>query len=109
MTASAGCGAVDWDGAVRAPPELDLALFAGRGFQRFLDSYRVAAGDTELVVDPNLIGFFLLRRNLDDLVDWLGGALDAERPQAQRRAWRACAGACRAGVRSRRGSTRSAR
>jgi len=78
--------AVDWDGAVRAPPELDLALFAGRGFQRFLDSYRVAAGDTELVVAPDLIGFFLLRRNLDDLVDWLGGALDAERPQAQRRA-----------------------
>jgi spectinomycin phosphotransferase len=78
--------AVDWDGAVRAPRELDLALFAGRGFQRFLDSYRVAAGEQELVVDPDLIGFFLLRRNLDDLVDWLGGALDAERPQAQRRA-----------------------
>jgi hypothetical protein len=77
--------AVDWDGATRAPRELDLALFAGRGFQRFLDSYRVAAGDKELVVDPDLIGFFLLRRNLDDLVDWLGGALDAERPQAQRR------------------------
>jgi spectinomycin phosphotransferase len=78
--------AVDWDGAARAPRELDLALFAGRGFQRFLDSYRVAAGDKELVVDPDLIGFFLLRRNLDDLVDWMGGALDEERPQAQRRA-----------------------
>jgi Ser/Thr protein kinase RdoA (MazF antagonist) len=78
--------AVDWDGAARAPRELDLALFAGRGFQRFLDSYRVAAGDEELVIDPDLIGFFLLRRNLDDLVDWLGGALDEERPQVQRRA-----------------------
>jgi len=78
--------AVDWDGAARAPRELDLALFAGWGFPRFLDSYRVAVGDEELVVDPDLIGFFLLRRNLDDLVDWLGGALDEERPQAQRRA-----------------------
>jgi hypothetical protein len=78
--------AVDWDGAARAPRELDLALFAGRAFQRFLDSYRVAAGDTELVVDPDLIGFFLLRRNLDDLIDWLGGALDEERPAAQRHA-----------------------
>jgi spectinomycin phosphotransferase len=78
--------AVDWDGAARAPRELDLALFAGRGFPRFLDSYRVAAGDQELIVDGDLIGFFLLRRNLDDLVDWLGGALDEERPQAQRRA-----------------------
>jgi Ser/Thr protein kinase RdoA (MazF antagonist) len=78
--------AVDWDGAVRAPRELDLALFAGRGFQRFLESYRVAVGDEELVVDPDLIGFFLLRRNLDDLVDWLGGALDEQRPEAQRRA-----------------------
>jgi hypothetical protein len=78
--------AVDWDGAARAPRELDLALFAGRGLPRFLDSYRVAVGDEELVVDPDLIGFFLLRRNLDDLVDWLGGALDEERPAAQRRA-----------------------
>ena len=45
----------------------------------------MAVGE-ELVVDPDLIGFFLLRRNLDDLVDWLGGVLDEQRPAAQRRA-----------------------
>jgi spectinomycin phosphotransferase len=30
---------VDWDGASAAPRERDLALFAGRGFARFLDDY----------------------------------------------------------------------
>jgi hypothetical protein len=33
-----------------------------------------------------LVTFFLLRRNLDDLVDWLGGVLNTDRPDAQRRA-----------------------
>jgi spectinomycin phosphotransferase len=75
---------VDWDGAVLAPRELDLALFSGQGFERFLAHYRAAAGARDL--DPDLVAFFLLRRNLDDLADWLGAMLDRDRPELQRHA-----------------------
>jgi spectinomycin phosphotransferase len=75
--------AVDWDGVALAPRELDLALFAGRGFERFLDDYEFDAGRQEL--DPDLVALFLLRRNLDDLVDWLGAVLTGDRPDQQRR------------------------
>jgi spectinomycin phosphotransferase len=74
---------VDWDGATLAPRERDLALFTGQGFERFLDDYEGDAGTHDL--DPELVAFFLLRRNLDDLVDWLGALLTADRPEEQRR------------------------
>jgi spectinomycin phosphotransferase len=73
----------DWDGARLAPRDADLALFAGGGFGRFLDAYETDAGPSGL--DPDLVGFFLLRRNLEDLADWLGAALDSDRPEPQRR------------------------
>jgi spectinomycin phosphotransferase len=75
---------VDWDGAVLAPRELDVALFTGQEFARFLDGYQRDAGGYDL--DADVIAFFLLRRNLDDLVDWLLAVLDDEQPEAQRRA-----------------------
>jgi spectinomycin phosphotransferase len=75
---------VDWDAAALAPRERDLALFAGQGFERFLDNYEPDVGTCDL--DPDLVAFFLLRRNLDDLVDWLGGVLSTDRPDEQRRA-----------------------
>ena len=76
---------VDWDGAALAPRERDLALFAGRGFEPFLAGYQRAAG-RGVDVDADLLGFFLLRRNLDDLVDWLNAVLTSDRPVEQRRA-----------------------
>jgi spectinomycin phosphotransferase len=76
--------AVDWDGAVLAPRERDLALFAGPGFERFLDDYQADSGAQDL--DPDLVAFFLLRRNLDDLVDWLGAVLTGDQPNEQARA-----------------------
>ena len=75
---------VDWDGARLAPRELDLALFTGPGFGRFLAAYEADAGPCDL--DPDLVAFVLLRRNLDDLADWLGAVLDGDRPEPQRRA-----------------------
>jgi hypothetical protein len=63
------------------PPEADLALFTGHGFRRFLAAYEDAAGPSNL--DPDLVAFFLLRRNLDDLADWLGAALERDRPNSQ--------------------------
>jgi spectinomycin phosphotransferase len=76
--------AVDWDGAARAPRERDLALFAGQGFERFLDDYQGDAAKYGL--DSDLVAFFLLRRNLDDLVDWLDALLTNGRPDEQQRA-----------------------
>jgi len=76
--------AVDWDGAVLAPRERDLALFAGQGFERFLDDYQADFEAQDL--DPDLVAFFLLRRNLDDMVDWLGAVLAGEQPAEQARA-----------------------
>lgn len=76
---------VDWDGAVLAPRERDLVSFTGQGFARFLAGYQRAA-DRGIEVDADLLAFFLLRRNLDDLVDWLGAVLGDDRPVEQRRA-----------------------
>jgi spectinomycin phosphotransferase len=76
---------VDWDGAVLAPRERDLVLFTGRGFAPFLAGYQRAAG-RGIDVDADLLAFFLLRRNLDDLVDWLDAVLTSDRPIEQRRA-----------------------
>ena len=78
--------AVDWDGAALAPRERDLALFAGQGFERFVDGYQHAAGNRGVDLDADLVAFFLLRRNLDDLIDWLGAVLHDDRPVEQRRA-----------------------
>jgi spectinomycin phosphotransferase len=77
---------VDWDGAGLAPRERDLAGFAGQGFGRFVTGYERAAGGRGVDLDADLVAFFLLRRNLDDLVDWLGGLLAKDRPVEQRRA-----------------------
>jgi aminoglycoside phosphotransferase (APT) family kinase protein len=95
---------VDWDAAALAPRERDLALFAGKVFQRFPDRYERAAGGGDL--DPDLVAFFLLRRNLDDLVDLLGGVLTTDRPDhSGARTWTGCAGAWRAGARWRHASS----
>jgi spectinomycin phosphotransferase len=76
---------VDWDGPVLAPRERDLVGFTGRGFAAFVAGYQRAAGH-RIDLDADLLAFFLLRRNLDDLVDWLGSVLAGDRPVAQRRA-----------------------
>jgi spectinomycin phosphotransferase len=76
---------VDWDGAVLAPRERDLVSFTGQRFGPFLAGYQRAA-DRGIDVDADLLAFFVLRRNLDDLVDWLGAVLGDDRPVEQRRA-----------------------
>ena len=81
---SGGLWLVDWDGAALAPCEADLAMFTGPGFERFLDAYEAAAGPCN--INPELVAFFLLRRNLDDLTDWLGAILEVDRPVPQRHA-----------------------
>ena len=67
---------LDWDDALLAPPERDLAPFVQgdrhipRGaFREFLGEYEGVAGPVEL--DPDVLRFYLYRRNLDDLTVWL--------------------------------------
>jgi hypothetical protein len=73
----------------------------------FLDGYQRAAGTHDL--DPDLVAFLLLRRNLDDLVDWLGAMVANDRPDEQQRGdLDGCGDACRAGQRWRHASSRPA-
>lgn len=60
---------VDWEGAILAPPEHDLFFFLGDRFDLFLDNYESESGPVRL--DSNIFGFYLYRRNLEDLVDWI--------------------------------------
>ncbi|MBN2385779.1 MAG: aminoglycoside phosphotransferase family protein [Anaerolineales bacterium] len=60
---------VDWEGAMLAPAEHDLFIFAGEGFSTLLAEYRRAAGNIRLHSD--LFGFYFYRRNLEDTTDFL--------------------------------------
>ena len=60
---------VDWDGAMLAPAEADLCLFTGEGFPVFLGEYWREAGMPHL--NGELLAFYMLRRNLVDLTDWI--------------------------------------
>lgn len=60
---------LDWEGAMLAPPEHDLFLFSGAGFARVLRAYTQDAGPVQL--HAATFGFYLYRRNLEDLTDWL--------------------------------------
>jgi spectinomycin phosphotransferase len=60
---------LDWDDLILAPPEHDLQEYRGAGFARFLRAYRAAGGSGP--ADPLQLRFYLLRRYLADLTDWL--------------------------------------
>ena len=62
---------VDWEGAILAPPEQDLFMFADepRFQDLFLPAYEAEAGT--VVLDPDLLEFYSLRRLLEDLADWI--------------------------------------
>ncbi|MBA2570544.1 MAG: aminoglycoside phosphotransferase family protein, partial [Chloroflexi bacterium] len=66
---------VDWDGALLGPPEHDLFMFAGTGFFPadrfgwFLDRYERAFRPISL--DADVFGFYLERRNLEDIAEFV--------------------------------------
>lgn len=66
---------VDWNGALIGPSEGDLFMFAGTGFFPadrfgwFLDRYEAASRPVRL--DADVFGFYLVRRNLEDLADFV--------------------------------------
>ena len=80
----------DWDAAALAPRELYVSLFTAGGFTRFLDGCQRDTGGPSPRCDA--IAFFLLRRNFDDLADWLlrGAGRSAAGGEAARGSeWRA--------------------
>jgi hypothetical protein len=60
---------LDWDDLILAPPEQDLHEYRGEGFAGFLSLYRQAGGVPGLSLLQ--FEFYLLRRYLADLADWL--------------------------------------
>ncbi|HUX76722.1 MAG TPA: aminoglycoside phosphotransferase family protein [Anaerolineae bacterium] len=60
---------LDWEGAVLAPPEHDLYPFTGERFGVFLATYEREFRPVSL--DGDIVRFYLYRRNLEDLTDWV--------------------------------------
>jgi spectinomycin phosphotransferase len=60
---------VDWEETLLAPAEADLFIFTGKDFPVFLEEYVREAGVPRLNVE--LFSFYMLRRNLVDLTDWI--------------------------------------
>jgi spectinomycin phosphotransferase len=81
---------LDWNGALIGPPERDLFMFGGASFfppERlgwFLDQYEAAFRPVRL--DAATFGFYLYRRNLEDLAEFVGsiaaGRTEAMAPAA---------------------------
>jgi spectinomycin phosphotransferase len=79
---------LDWNGALVGPPECDLFMFAGTSFfpaERFgwfLHRYEAAFRPVRL--DADVLGFYLYRRHLEDLADFVPsialGRTDAASP-----------------------------
>ncbi len=60
---------LDWDDLILAPAEHDLQSYRGDGFARFIRLYNRAGGIPSL--QPIQFAFYLKRRYLADLTDWL--------------------------------------
>jgi hypothetical protein len=72
---------LDWDGLILAPAEHDLAEQRGPGFTTFLRMYRQAGGICPLYALQ--FAFYLQRRYLSDLNDWLLRILDVNADPVQ--------------------------
>lgn len=83
---------LDWNGALIGPPEQDLFMFAGTSFFPahrfgwFLDRYEAAFSARP---EADTLGFYLYRRNLEDLAGFVGdmaeGRMEAMSPTAMLR------------------------
>jgi spectinomycin phosphotransferase len=60
---------LDWDDLILAPAEHDLHQYSGPGFVDFLRLYWQAGGVSAL--EPQQFAFYLQRRYLADITDWL--------------------------------------
>ena len=80
LSSDGGLHLLDWNGALVGPPEADLFMFAGTSFfppERFgwfLARYETAFGPVRL--DAATLGFYLYRRNLEDLAGFVGSIVE---------------------------------
>eukprot|EP01006_Ploeotia_vitrea_P019482 TRINITY_DN51687_c0_g1_i1.p1 TRINITY_DN51687_c0_g1~~TRINITY_DN51687_c0_g1_i1.p1 ORF type:complete len:388 (+),score=30.60 TRINITY_DN51687_c0_g1_i1:19-1182(+) len=63
---------IDWDDVCWAPAECDLRCFteSNTGFTQFLDMYKELGGKVD-TLDTNRFEFYIIRRLVVDLIDWL--------------------------------------
>jgi spectinomycin phosphotransferase len=91
LDAAGELSVIDWDGASIGPPELDLFLFADPGFfpadrlDWFVDRYQAAFRPIQL--DRDVLAYYVHRRNLEDLAEFVlqltrTGGDDADRRAA---------------------------
>lgn len=75
---------LDWENAMIAPPEHDLFAFVEHErFSTFLDEYEQTFRRVELRSET--FGFYIFRRNLEDLADWVLRILSREQTEEQDR------------------------
>jgi spectinomycin phosphotransferase len=74
---------IDWENVCLAPPEHDLFIFTGEGFETFLQAYFQAGSRRAL--SARTFKFYFYRRYLEDLADFLVRILyENEDPQTDR-------------------------
>jgi spectinomycin phosphotransferase len=74
---------VDWEGAVLAPREQDLFMFVDhhRFREIFVPAYEAETGPLRL--DPDLLAFYMLRRVVEDMTDWILRLASGEQSEEQ--------------------------
>jgi spectinomycin phosphotransferase len=88
---------VDWEGAMLAPAEHDLFIFAGEGFASLLAAYLRTYGSNQL--HPELFAYYFHRRLLEDAAEFLHSLLhEDDSPQAFRSDLDLLASSCLAGM-----------
>jgi spectinomycin phosphotransferase len=74
---------LDWEGAVLAPREQDLFMFAGEHWfgEVFLPAYEAETGP--IMLDVDWLSFYSLRRLLEDVADWVTHLVTGEQAAVQ--------------------------
>src|SRR5690606_15192098 len=61
---------IDWESAILAPPEYDLFIYIGDGFETLLSAYKESINEP-VYLNIDLIQFYAYRHHLRNLSNWL--------------------------------------
>jgi thiamine kinase-like enzyme len=59
---------IDWESSEYAPPEKDIIFFLEENSINFFNEYKLSNRNS---LNKSVVNFFILRRHLDDVTDWL--------------------------------------